>query len=135
MFKLSMALIVISFIILVPPSLLCCSKVQIPVQLTEKDTCRMVEITAGDVLEISLKGNPTTGYAWEVDTLDHAVLKQVGKIEFKADRKARGAGGKFTLRFEATSPGKTLLRLIYHRSFEKNMPPVKTYEVTVLVKE
>ena len=134
MFRLSITLIVISVISLVPPSLLCGSKVQIPVQLTEKDTCRMVEITAGDILEISLRGNPTTGYTWEVYTFDRAVLKQVGKIEFKADRKARGAGGKFTLRFEATSPGKTLLRLIYRRPFEKDIPPVNTFEATISVK-
>ncbi len=134
MFRLSMTLIVISVIILVPPSLLGGSKVQIPVQLTEKDTCSMVEINVGDILEISLRGNPTTGYTWEVYTFDRAVLKQIGKIEFKADRKARGAGGKFTLRFEATSPGKTLLRLIYRRPFEKDVSPVNTFEATISVK-
>lgn len=134
MFRLSMTLIVMSVIILAPPFLLCCSKAQVPVQLTEKDTCRMVEINAGDILEISLRGNPTTGCTWEVDTFDHAVLKQVGEMEFKADRKARGAGGKFTLRFEAISPGKTLLRLIYHRPFEKDISPVNTFEATISVK-
>lgn len=134
MFRLLMTLIVISVIILVPQSLPCGSKVQIPVQLTEKDTCRMVEINTGDILEISLRGNPTTGYTWEVDTFDHAVLKQVGEMEFKADRKARGAGGKFTLRFEATSPGKTLLRLVYRRPFEKDVSPVNIFEATISVK-
>ena len=134
MFRLSITLIVLSFIGFVPPFSLCSSKEQIPVQLTEKDTCRMVEINAGDTLEISLRGNPSTGYTWEVDIFDRDVLKQVGKIEFKAHRKARGAGGNFTLRFEATSPGKTLLRLIYRRPFEKDIPPVNTFEATILVK-
>ena len=88
----------------------------------------------GDILEVMLKGNPTTGYMWEVASVDASILMQVGKTEFKADSKLLGAGGKIIMRFKAAGAGQTSLRLVYHRSFEKNVPPLKTFEVTIVVK-
>jgi len=38
------------------------------------------------------------------------------------------------LRFEAAEAGKTSLKLIYHRPFEKDRPSIKTFEVRVTVK-
>jgi inhibitor of cysteine peptidase len=108
--------------------------VPISLQLTEKDLGRTVEIGVGDILEVVLRGNPTTGYIWDVASPDKGVLKQVGETEFKPDRKARGSGGNIILRFEAARAGKTSLKLIYHRPFEKNRPPIKTFEVRVKVK-
>jgi inhibitor of cysteine peptidase len=104
------------------------------VTLGEKDAGRTVELRAGQALEITLPGNPTTGYLWEVASVDAAVLKAVGEPQFKADSSAVGSGGQITLRFEAASAGQTALQLIYHRSFEKDVPPAKTFEVTVVVK-
>jgi|APSaa5957512622_1039677.scaffolds.fasta_scaffold211102_1 inhibitor of cysteine peptidase len=104
-----------------------------PIKLTEKDSGLTVEIAAGSVMEIILKGNPTTGYTWAVASVDESILTQIGEAEFKAERKARGSGGTITLRFRAEGEGKTCLRLIYHRPFERNMPPIKTFSVTVNV--
>ena len=104
-----------------------------PLRLTEKDSGHSLEISAGSVMEIMLQGNPTTGYTWTVASVDEKVLMQMGEATFKADRKARGSGGTITMRFEAVRVGKTCLRLIYHRPFEKNNPPIKTFEVDVKV--
>ena len=106
----------------------------VSVQLSEKDLGRRVEIGVGDILEVVLKGNPTTGYIWDVVSPDKGILKQVGETEFEPDRKARGSGGKIMMRFEAAEAGKTLLKLIYRRPFEKDRPPIKTFEVKVTVK-
>jgi len=106
----------------------------VQVQLSEKDLGRIVEIGVGDILEVALRGNPTTGYIWDVASPDKGILKQVGETEFKPDRKARGSGGKIMMRFEAAESGKTSLKLIYHRPFEKNRAPIKTFEVRVIVK-
>jgi len=38
-----------------------------------------------------------------------------------------------TLPFEAAGAGKTALKLIYHRSFEPNVPPLKTFEANIVV--
>ena len=106
----------------------------VPVQLSEKDHGRTVEIGVGDILEIVLRGNPTTGYIWDMVSPDKGILKQVGETEFEPDRKARGSDGKIMMCFEAAEPGKTSLKLIYHRPFEKNRAPIKTFEVRVTVK-
>ena len=77
-----------------------------PIKLTEKDSGHTVEISAGSVMEIFLKGNPTTGYTWVVASVDESILTQIGEAEFKAERKARGSGGTITLRFRAEGVGK-----------------------------
>ena len=106
----------------------------VSVQLSEKDIDRAVEIGVGHILEVVLKGNPSTGYIWDVVSPDKGILKQVGETAFKSDRMARGSGGKIMIRFEAAKVGKTMLKLIYHRPFEENRPPIKTFEITVIVK-
>jgi len=102
--------------------------------LSEKDAGSTVQLRAGDTLEVVLEGNPTTGYQWEVGGGDPAVIRQVGEAQFQPDTSAIGSPGKITLRFTAVAAGQTALKLIYHRSFEPNVPPVKTFEVTVVVK-
>jgi len=104
-----------------------------PVKLSGKDLGQTVEMTVGGVLDIILEGNPTTGYVWAVASVDEKILKQVGKTEFTPARKARGSGGSVVMRFEAAKVGKTRLNLIYHRPFEKNKPPIKTFEVKIIV--
>ena len=102
--------------------------------LTEADAGRSIELRVGDQLEVTLPGNPTTGFQWEVGSVDTSVIKPSGEPEFKSSSSALGSGGQFTLRFEAVAPGQTTLKLIYHRPFEKDTPPAQTFEVSVTVK-
>lgn len=102
--------------------------------LSEEDAGRTVELRAGDSLEVTLVGNPTTGYMWEVGSVDAAVLTQVGEPEFKADSDLIGAPGTITLRFEAVAPGETDLQLVYRRPWEEGVAPLETFEATIVVK-
>ncbi len=104
-----------------------------PIKLTEKESGYTVEMAAGSVMEVILKGNPTTGYTWVVASVDESILTQIGEAEFKAERKARGSGGTITMRFRAEGVGRTFLKLMYHRPFEKDRPPSKTFELKVEV--
>ena len=106
----------------------------VSVKYSEKALSQTVKMGVGDVLEVVLKGNPTTGYIWGVASPDTGILKQVGETEFKPDRKAQSSGGNIILRFKAAKVGKMSLKLIYHRPFEKNKRPIKTFEVKVIVK-
>ena len=105
-----------------------------PLQLTEEDDGRTVQMNSGGELEVTLEGNPTTGFLWEVASEDLAVLLAVGESEFKANSTAIGSPGKVTLRFEAVKRGEVFLKLIYLRPFEKDTPPAKTFEVKVEVR-
>ena len=103
-------------------------------KLSEKDSGAVVRLRPRGKLEIALDSNPTTGYRWEVASMDESVLRQVGEPEFKSDSKALGAGGKTIFTFQAVSEGKTVLKLIYRRSWEKKAQPAKVFEVSVEVK-
>lgn len=103
-------------------------------QLTEADNGRSIELSVGDKLEVTLPGNPTTGFQWEVSDVDSIILTPIGEPEFKPSSNAVGSGGNITLRFEAVGAGQTKLKLIHHRKFEDNVAPIQTFEVTVTVK-
>jgi len=81
-----------------------------------------------------LPGNPTTGFQWEVSAVDNAILQPIGEPKFEPSSNAVGSGGMITLRFETVEIGKTRLKLIYHRPFEKDVPPAETFEVTITVR-
>ena len=104
------------------------------VKLDEGDDGSQVELTGGQTLEISLEGNPTTGYTWETAEVDQNVLRQVGEPQFEADSDAVGSGGEQTLRFETVTSGSTTLKLVYVRPWEEGIPPQETFSVQVIVR-
>jgi inhibitor of cysteine peptidase len=103
-------------------------------KITEADIGRQIELRTGDTLEITLSVNPTTGFQWEVSDLDSTILRPVGEPTFKPSSNAVGSGGQVTLRFESVATGQKELKLILHRPFEKDVPPIQTFDVTVIVK-
>jgi predicted secreted protein len=104
-----------------------------PVKLTAKDAGTTVHLKQGDVLEIALEGNPTTGYTWEAAPDSGSLLALQGEPQFKADSSALGSGGIMTLQFKAVQTGTAPLKLIYHRTFEPGVAPLQSFEVTVVV--
>lgn len=101
--------------------------------LTQKDAGTTVHVKQGGIVNITLEGNPTTGYTWEVAPGGSGVLEQQGEATFKADSSALGSGGMMTLQFKAAQAGTTDLKLVYHRTFEPNVAPLHTFEVTIVV--
>ena len=91
-----------------------------------------ITLAVGDVLEVALPANPTTGFTWEVTAVDDAVLSAVGDWVFVADSTAIGSGGTMTFSFDVLAPGTTTLEMVYHRTFETE-PPADTFTVTVTV--
>lgn len=102
-------------------------------KLTAKDADSTVTLRVGDSLEIALEGNPTTGYTWETAPGAGSLLEQRGEREFKPDSSALGSGGMFMLRFKAIQQGEAQLKLIYHRTFEPNAPPLQAFEIKLVV--
>jgi inhibitor of cysteine peptidase len=103
-----------------------------PITIVEQDAGKTIQAPSGSSFNVVLHGNPTTGFVWEVALMDGAILKQLGEPSFKPESGAMGAGGKVTLGFQVVGRGQTLLRLIYHRPFESNVAPLKTFEVSVV---
>lgn len=87
---------------------------QEPVKLTESDNHNRVELAEGQVLEIVLPENPSTGYHWEVQSYDADVLEPLGSGTYTPSAGSEGsvgAGGEIELRFKALRPGETELVL------------------------
>jgi len=104
------------------------------VKLGEQDNGQSVDVASGDKITITLEGNPTTGYSWEVSAIDPAMVELVGEPDYKSDSKALGSGGVYTFTFKAAGAGTTNIKLVYHRSWEEDVEPAKVFEVTLNVK-
>jgi inhibitor of cysteine peptidase len=112
-----------------------CSPQQQEVKVTIDDAGREMQLKKSQTLVVTLEGNPTTGYSWEVaEPLDEQVLRQAGEPEFKQESTALGAGGVQILRFEAVNAGKITLKLAYRRSWEKGVEPLNTFSLQVVVR-
>jgi len=100
--------------------------------LTEKDNDSTVSLIAGQSLIITLASNPSTGYSWNIVSIDPALLKQVGEKEYKQESDRKGGGGHTIFRFRGTGKGKLSLKLAYYQGWEKNSSYEKTFTVTIL---
>lgn len=103
------------------------------VKLDEQDNGQTVEVNSGDKITITLEGNPTTGYSWELSEFDASVVEPAGEADYKSDSKLLGSGGVYTFTLNALAPGATTMKFIYHRSWE-DAEPAQVFEVTLNVK-
>ena len=96
------------------------------------DDGAVVYVEVGDVVTLELEGNPTTGFAWEVTTIDETVLVIVDDPQYQSDSDLVGSPGVFTFQFRAIAEGETPVQLVYHRSWE-DTEPLQIYGFTVVV--
>ena len=101
--------------------------------LTEKDNASIVSLRGGQSLKITLASNPSTGYSWNIVSIDPALLKQVGEKEYKQESNRKGGGGHTIFRFRGIAKGKLSLKLAYYQGWEKNPSYEKTFTVAILV--
>jgi predicted secreted protein len=93
-----------------------------------------VGLDVGDILEIVLPTNPSTGYAWEAGFYNQTVLKPYGEAVFSNTGAYLGAEESQIMHFEAIDEGETDLVLVYRRSFEEEGADLETFQVHVVVK-
>ena len=103
------------------------------VKLGSSDAGRTISVARGAEVQLALPGNPSTGYGWEAAVERPSILEQSGDPEFKPSSSALGADGTYTFHFKAGAAGTTDLSLVYRRSWETGVTPLKTYRVTIVV--
>jgi inhibitor of cysteine peptidase len=99
----------------------------------EADNGQTVNMAVGDVLQIMLSENPTTGYVWSIVTNDESVLRLSDEPAYEAESDLIGAGGTRTFLFDAVGPGTSQLSLVNARQQETAVEPAATFELTVQV--
>lgn len=104
------------------------------IKVEDADDGRQIELAKGQILAISLESNPSTGYGWEAVDLDESLLQKKGDPEFTSRSDLVGASGVETLHFEAVGAGTATLKLVYHRSWEKDVEPLKTFSVQIMIR-
>jgi inhibitor of cysteine peptidase len=103
------------------------------IRLGEEDAGNLVELQEGQIVEISLEGNPSTGFEWEIVALDENVLALESQ-SFKPESDLDGAPGLFVLRFAAAGTGTTDLELAYRRPWEEGVEPLASFSLRVVVR-
>ena len=89
----------------------------------------------GQLLAIELDSNASTGYAWEIVEDGSPVLEPapVPASTAPSDPPMPGAGGSSRWRYRAVQAGTATLYLVYRRSWEKGVEPVRTATYRVVV--
>lgn len=102
--------------------------------LTEEDDRAIVELQEGELLMVSLSGNPTTGYEWAL-TEEPPFLTRIPGVDYLPELTptAVGGGGTFFFRYEATGQGGGPLSFAYRRPWESG-PPERIFSITVIVR-
>ncbi len=104
------------------------------IHIAQGDHGKTVKAHRGDVIEIRLDENLTTGYGWETAELDRSVLEPLDSGYEEKPGSLLGRGGVRTFRFKAGSPGSAPLRLRLRRPWEPADAAIEHFEVTVKVR-
>lgn len=109
-----------------------------PLDLTAADSGKTNSVKVGQAIAVSLEGNITTGYSWELAEIDRESVVPDGEIEYRTDAHKEGmvgVGGIFRAKFKAVKPGKATIKLKYCRPWDKNVKPAETFETTLSVEK
>ncbi|HID20327.1 MAG TPA: hypothetical protein EYP28_05265 [Methanophagales archaeon] len=103
-----------------------------PTYANESNNNTTINVTTGRFLVITLEGNPTTGYTWEVtEPLDELVLRQIGGIVDVPESDLIGAPSKQIATFEVVGAGNATIKMVYHRPWETEEEPLDTFTLNV----
>ncbi|MBM4270711.1 MAG: protease inhibitor I42 family protein [Deltaproteobacteria bacterium] len=98
------------------------------------DPSKPIEVAAGQQFIITVESNRTTGYQWQLAGVPDSAVVQLENVEYRVSNTGLvGAGGMEVWRFKALGPGKTAIAIKYVRPWEKDVPPVKHLQFTVII--
>lgn len=90
-------------------------------------------VTAGEEFDIRLPADPGTGFRWQVGGLNDKIVRLVD-TRYEPSDPQPGAGGTDIFTFVGVSKGRSVVKLVYVRPWEKGVAPARTavYSVDVL---
>lgn len=96
-----------------------------------------VELAVGQSMCITLPGNPTTGFVWQVADCPPVVKVELALESNKTAPQARPVCGRpcgTVVTITGEKAGQGTVRLIYARPWAKEAPPAKTKLLDITVK-
>jgi predicted secreted protein len=90
-------------------------------------------VSPGDRVIVLLRANPSTGFSWEVDTIDASMLSYVQTAFTPDDTSgATGVPGTSALEFSVTGTGSSTLTLKYVQvGAPVGTPPADTFSINI----
>jgi inhibitor of cysteine peptidase len=101
--------------------------------VTDADKGGTVTIKMGDVLEVRLSSNPSTGYAWYLEKQSTALLKLTGQTQTQATQPGVGRPVVQIFDFAPTGKGTGVLLLHYVRSWMNPDPNEEQFSLHVTI--
>lgn len=102
-------------------------------RLDAGDDGATIQMKVGERVSLELEGNPTTGYSWQIASIDPAVLAPAGEPDYSSSSDADGAGGTYTFHFAAVAAGETEVVLLYFPSWEEPAGTAGRFAFTAVV--
>lgn len=102
--------------------------------ITLSEQGNTVEVQRGDVIVVRLEENLTTGYSWEIETINHSIIELVDSDYSQNPETRLGIGGVRTFRFRAQSSGRETIHLRLRRPWDSADSAAERFDVTVQVK-
>ena len=103
------------------------------ITINENNLKEKYSLRKSDIIEVILNANPSTGYKWEIVSINTTKVKTVDETYTAkvANENIGGSGGSKIYLFEAINRGDTIIKLKYSRPFEKDLPPKKQFEINL----
>lgn len=101
--------------------------------LREQDAGKTVDVPVGDVAEIRLPENPTTGYRWAITQFSEKTCAVVHDEFIAPVNKAYGASGEHMWQLRAVAPGDCEIEFTYSRSRASDNAEQRVYRVRLHV--
>ena len=104
---------------------------EVTVRATE--TGQSVRVGRDDVIVIKLPENPTTGYRWDVDRIDQAVLNLEASTFSGPQGAAVGAAGTREIRVRPKAAGRGSIHLKNARAWDPPQTAIGRFDLAVEV--
>jgi inhibitor of cysteine peptidase len=105
-----------------------------PLTITDKNAGQTMKISVGQMFEVRLPANPSTGYAWSAGVLAKGPLVQSRPATYQRPASGLlGSSGTEVFSYRAVAPGAANLSFSYARSWE-HVAPAKHVAVAVIVR-
>jgi len=101
--------------------------------VTDADKGSTVVLKTGDVLEVRLSSNPTTGYEWYVHKQSTPLLKPSGQSQTQSTQPGVGRPIVQIFKFATAGKGTGVLLLHYVRSWEPPDPNEEQFNLHVTI--
>jgi len=98
-------------------------------QFNEEDDTTEVDIPNGEVFEISLSENPTTGFRCDLESRGEPACIMVSEY-FSRNSDTPGTRGSHHCNFRTVAPGTSTIELTYRRHWQKGNP-ARTFKLGI----